>query len=178
MSKQIVIDIVEKLKKYNTIVVTSHINPDGDAISSSYGLGLALKKAFPQKKILVVGEPDEIEKRFRFLKLKRNMFISPTQKVEGDFVAIIGDTSVSSRINGYEIVKQANTKICFDHHDTSADITFPTATASWGTVGWIGIYDASTSGNLLYHTPLDVAKTIDSGDIFKITAGNLSVTLA
>lgn len=61
---------------------------------------------------------------------------------------------------------------------TSADITFPTATASWGTVGWIGIYDASTAGNLLYHTPLDVAKTIDSGDIFKITAGNLSVTLA
>lgn len=61
---------------------------------------------------------------------------------------------------------------------TSADITFPTATASWGTVGWIGIYDASTAGNLLYHTPLDVSKTIDSGDIFKITAGNLSVTLA
>ena len=61
---------------------------------------------------------------------------------------------------------------------TSADITFPTATASWCTVGWIGIYDASTAGNLLYHTPLDVSKTIDSGDIFKITAGNLSVTLA
>jgi hypothetical protein len=60
----------------------------------------------------------------------------------------------------------------------SADVTFPTATASWGTVGWIGINDAATSGNLLYHTPLDTAKTIDSGDIFKITTGNLSVTLA
>lgn len=60
----------------------------------------------------------------------------------------------------------------------SADVTFPTATASWGTVGWIGINDASTSGNLLYHTALDTSKTIDSGDIFKITTGNLSVTLA
>jgi len=60
----------------------------------------------------------------------------------------------------------------------SADVTFPTATASWGTVGWIGINDASTSGNLLYHTALDTAKTIDSGDIFKISTGNLSVTLA
>ena len=59
-----------------------------------------------------------------------------------------------------------------------ADVTFPTATASWGTVGWIGINDAATSGNLLYHTALDTAKTIDSGDIFKITTGNLSVTLA
>ena len=61
---------------------------------------------------------------------------------------------------------------------TSADVTFPQATASWGTVGWIGIYDASTAGNLLYHTPLDASKTIDTGDIFKIASGNLSVTLA
>jgi hypothetical protein len=60
----------------------------------------------------------------------------------------------------------------------SADVTFPTATASWGVVGWIGINDASTAGNLLYHSPLDSAKTIDSGDIFKISTGNLSVTLA
>ena len=59
-----------------------------------------------------------------------------------------------------------------------ADVTFPTATASWGTVGWIGINDAATSGNLLYHTALDTAKAIDSGDIFKISTGNLSLTLA
>jgi hypothetical protein len=60
----------------------------------------------------------------------------------------------------------------------SADVTFPTATGSWGVVGWIGINDAATSGNLLYHSPLDTSKTIDSGDIFKISTGNLSVTLA
>ena len=60
----------------------------------------------------------------------------------------------------------------------SADVTFPTATASWGTVSHIGLYDASTSGNLLFHTPLDTSKTIDKDDIFKITSGNLSVTLA
>ena len=60
----------------------------------------------------------------------------------------------------------------------SADVTFPTCTASWGTITHIGIYDALTSGNLLYHTPLDISKTIDVGDVFKIASGNLSVTLA
>ena len=60
----------------------------------------------------------------------------------------------------------------------NADVTFPTATATWGTVGWIGINDALSGGNLLYHTALDVAKTIDNGDIFKIETGNLSVTLS
>jgi hypothetical protein len=61
---------------------------------------------------------------------------------------------------------------------SDATATFPTATADWGTVGWIGLWDAASSGNMLYHTALDAPKTIDSGDIFKITAGNLSVTLA
>jgi hypothetical protein len=60
----------------------------------------------------------------------------------------------------------------------SADVTFPTATGSWGTVGWIGINDALSGGNLLYHTPLDVAKAITSGDVFKIATGNLSVELS
>jgi hypothetical protein len=59
---------------------------------------------------------------------------------------------------------------------TDADATFPTATATWGTVGWIGLHDAS--GNLLLHSALDASKTIDSGDVFKITTGNLTVTLA
>jgi hypothetical protein len=60
----------------------------------------------------------------------------------------------------------------------SGAVEFPQATGSWGTVGWIGILDASTSGNLLYHTALDASKTIASGDIFKIAIGSLSVTLA
>ena len=61
---------------------------------------------------------------------------------------------------------------------TDADVTFPTATASWGTVGWIALWDSASGGNMLYHTALDASKTIDSGDIFKITTGNLTVELA
>jgi hypothetical protein len=61
---------------------------------------------------------------------------------------------------------------------TTADITFPQASGTWGTIGWIGIWDASTTGNMLYHTALDVSKAIDTGDIFKIAAGSLTVTLA
>lgn len=61
---------------------------------------------------------------------------------------------------------------------TSADITFPQATGSWGTITHIGIWDASTSGNLLYHTALTASKAIATGDIFKIASGSLTVTLA
>jgi len=60
----------------------------------------------------------------------------------------------------------------------TAAVEFAQATASYGTVGWIGINDAVSSGNLLYHSPLTTSKTIDTGDIFKIAIGSLSVTLS
>lgn len=61
---------------------------------------------------------------------------------------------------------------------TNADVTFDQATGNWGTITHIGIWDALTTGNLLYHTPLTTSKTIDTGDIFKIASGSLTVTLA
>jgi hypothetical protein len=60
----------------------------------------------------------------------------------------------------------------------SSAIEFPQATADWGVISYVGIRDAVTSGNLLFHTALDAAKTINNGDVFKITASNLSVQLS
>jgi hypothetical protein len=60
----------------------------------------------------------------------------------------------------------------------SAAIEFPQAGGAWGTITHIGIRDALTVGNLLYHTPLDASKTIATGDVFRVASGSLSVTLA
>ena len=60
----------------------------------------------------------------------------------------------------------------------SAAIEFPQATGSWGTVAYIGIRDASTAGNLLFHSPLDASKAIATGDVFRVAIGSLSVTFA
>jgi len=45
------------------------------------------------------------------------------------------------------------------------------------TVTHVFIADASTSGNILFIGALDANKTIASGDIFRINAGNLTVEL-
>jgi hypothetical protein len=60
----------------------------------------------------------------------------------------------------------------------SAAIEFPQAGGSWGTITHVGIRDAETTGNLLFHTALDASKTISTGDVFRIASGSLSVTLA
>ena len=59
----------------------------------------------------------------------------------------------------------------------SAAIEFAQAGNSWGTITHIGIRDALTTGNLLYHSPLDASKTIATGDVFRVAIGSLSVTL-
>lgn len=46
----------------------------------------------------------------------------------------------------------------------ASTITFPTPTANWGTVTHWGIFDASTSGNLLAHGSLTTSKTVNNGD--------------
>ena len=62
---------------------------------------------------------------------------------------------------------------------SNADITgFTASGGNWGTVSHIGIYDASTSGNLLFHTALDSSATVNDGDSFQISSGNLTVTVA
>lgn len=61
---------------------------------------------------------------------------------------------------------------------TDATITFPTATASWGTITHIALMDALSGGNVLFHGAVTTSKTIDSGDTFQISSGNLTITLA
>lgn len=57
------------------------------------------------------------------------------------------------------------------------DITFPTATADWGTITNAAIMDASTAGNVLFHGALTTAKTVTTGDTFKFLLGDLTITL-
>lgn len=61
--------------------------------------------------------------------------------------------------------------------DNASDVTFTTASASWGLVTHIGIFDNTSGGNLLFHGALTASKTIDDGDTFKFTAGDLDITL-
>jgi len=56
-------------------------------------------------------------------------------------------------------------------------VEYATATANYGTVSHIGIYDASSAGNLLAHASLTSSKTIETGDVFRIPAGDLDITL-
>ena len=112
--------------------------------------------------------------------LRATAYTAPTTVYVALYTTDPTDADTGTEVTGGSYARQSVTFAAPSNGVTtnSADITFPTATAAQGTVTHIGIRDALTAGNLLYHTPLDASKTIDLGDIFKITTGNLSVTLA
>lgn len=59
----------------------------------------------------------------------------------------------------------------------NAAVEFPTATANYGTVTHVGVYDASSSGNLMAYATLSASKTIETGDVFRVPSGDLDITL-
>lgn len=60
----------------------------------------------------------------------------------------------------------------------SAEVLFPVATANWGTITHIGIFDALTGGNMLYYGSLTTSKVIQNSDQLKVNAGDITITLA
>jgi hypothetical protein len=112
--------------------------------------------------------------------LRGTTYTAPTTVYVGLYTSDPTDADTGTEVSGGSYARQAVTfGAPSDGVSTNtAAIEFPQATGTWGTVGWIGIEDASTGGNLLYHTALDASKTIATGDIFKIAIGSLSVTLA
>ena len=112
--------------------------------------------------------------------LRNTSYTSPATIYVALYTTDPTDADTGTEVAGNGYVRQSVTFGAPSNGATSnsAAVEFPQATGSWGTVAYIGLRDASTSGNLLYHTALDTSKTISTGDVFRISAGNLSVTLA
>lgn len=61
----------------------------------------------------------------------------------------------------------------------SAAVEFSAASGGdWGTITHVGIWDALTGGNLLFHSALTTSKTIADGDVFKVAASGIDITAA
>ncbi len=111
--------------------------------------------------------------------LRNTSYTSPTTVYVALYTTDPTDADTGTEVSGNGYARQSVTFSAPSNGATSnsAAVEFPQATGSWGTVAYIGLRDASSGGNLLYHTALDASKTIATGDVFRIAAGSLSVTL-
>lgn len=112
--------------------------------------------------------------------LRNTTYTSPATVYVGLFTSDPTDAGSGTEVSGGSYARQSASFAAPSDgaSATSADVTFPQATAGWGTVTHFGVFDASSAGNLLYHGALTVSKAIETGDVFKISSGNLTITLA
>lgn len=111
--------------------------------------------------------------------LRNVSYTSPTTVYVGLYTSDPADDNSGTEVSGGSYARQilSVTTASGGIVTSSADVTFPQATASWGTISHLGLLDAITSGNLLMHTALTTSKTIDSGDVLKISTGSLTANL-
>ena len=111
--------------------------------------------------------------------LRNESFTSPTTVYVDLYTSNPGDDNSGTEVSGGSYARQILnvTTATGGIVTSSADVTFPQATAQWGTISHIGLLDALSSGNLLMHTPLTTSRLVDTGDVIKISTGDLTASL-
>jgi len=112
--------------------------------------------------------------------LRNTSYTSPTTVYVGLFTSDPTDAGSGTEVSGGSYARKAMAFSSPSNGATSnsSAVEFDQATASWGTVTHFGLFDASSSGNLLLHGALTASKTIDSGDVFKFASSALTATFA
>jgi phosphoesterase RecJ-like protein len=109
---ELIATIHGQLEKADNILVTSHHRPDGDAIGSLLGIGLALIEI---GKKVIMALSDEIPDNFRFLAGSELITTRPSGNV--DYIIVVDSAEVGRTdpiLNGYQ-----TPDLNIDHHKTN-----------------------------------------------------------
>ena len=121
---------------------------------------------------------DYLENKVQAHVFSGTAYTSPTLYV-ALFTTATADDGTGTEVTGGSYARQTMTMTTTgDTSSNSAAVEFPTATASWGTVTHMAVYDAVSGGNMLAHGALTTSKTIADGDVFRFPAGDVDITLS
>ena len=111
-----------------------------------------------------------------------NAYSAPSTLYVALYTVAPTDTGGGTEVSGGGYVRQSSAFTVSGTNPTtasnSAAVEYPTATADYGTVVAVGIFDALSSGNLLAYANLTTSKVVSTGDVFRFNTGDLDVTLA
>jgi len=111
-------------------------------------------------------------------------FTMPTGVFLGLFAASPGAAgSQASEFTGGSYARQALTAVmsAFDSSGAStlgSDVLFPTPTADWGILSYVGVLDAVSAGNMIYYEAVGTARqVVNGGRRVTFKAGLFKITL-
>lgn len=105
-------------------------------------------------------------------------YTAPATLYLGLFTSNPNEDGSGTEVSGGGYVRQSVAfTISGNTASNTAAVEYPTATANYGTVTHVGIYDASSAGNLIAYAALTSSKSIETGDVFRVPTGDLDITL-
>jgi len=137
MSNEITGEIRERLKIAKSIVIASHVRPDGDAIGSLLGLGLALKEAGKSVQMVLA---DGVPASFRYLEGSESIVREPA----GEFDTFVTVDSADFKRVGKIFENFGQPDINIDHHKTNEN---------FGKLNLIEANEVATASVLTNHLP-------------------------
>ena len=102
----------------------------------------------------------------------------PTSWHVGLFTSAPGEAGGGTEVSGGSYARQAVTfSVTGDTASNTGLVEFPIATADWGTITHMAIFDAASGGNQIAYAALTTPRTINTGDILQFPIGDIDVTL-
>ena len=122
---------------------------------------------------------DYLERKILDHALGTTTFTKPTTVYVALFTTNPVDAGSGTEVTGGSYARQS---VTFASASTSSGTTTAVSNAGvtftnlpTATITHMALYDASTSGNLLYYGALTASKSVTSGDNFTINSGQLSI---
>ena len=113
--------------------------------------------------------------------LRNTAYTDPTDVYLALFTSNPDEDGSGTEVSGGSYVRKQLTA-AFDAPASGATantalIEFVQATATWGLVSHVALFDQSSGGNLLFYGQLSASQQVDDGDTFSIAAGDLDISL-
>jgi hypothetical protein len=107
----------------------------------------------------------------------------PTELHIGLFTDSLAADGTGTEVTGGSYARKSISASSFDDNGTgefelNTSLEFTAASGSWGTVVSMGIFDASTGGNLIVFDDLAASKTITTGDAFRFNSGAIVINIS
>jgi phosphoesterase RecJ-like protein len=152
--------ICDMLHNTNSVMITSHIRPDGDAVGSVVGLGLALSLAGKQVQMVMA---DRISAQLRFISGAERITTSAELPYD---LSIVVDTSDLERTGG--VLGERQPDICIDHHITNLN---------FAKLNLVDITSVSTTALIARHLVTDWQLPINEEVAAALLAGIVTDTI-
>ena len=106
----------------------------------------------------------------------------PTAWYVGLYTAAPSDSGGGTEVSGNGYAREAVTFAAATSPggttSNTGAVTFTASGGDWGSITHIGIHDALSGGNLLWHGAMTASKTVNDGDTLEFSIGNIDLTIA